>query len=210
MVGRWRSCVAPIGRFRVDRPVCAAASRASSARGHAVEQAVGDLALGEQRQASGAPSAARIVTRFVSVPNPEPASATSLATSRSTPLRAELVRRRARASRSRPRTRRGRARAAAAPGRRPVSAARTGDLGEDVRRRLELEGQPVAARELRSAAPGRPEVGDGGGHDQRVEAGARRPSRWRATAARARISAVDSTRTTLASARQRHLDVGRR
>ena len=33
------------------------------------------------------PSAARIVTRFVSVPNPEPGSATSFATSRSTPLR---------------------------------------------------------------------------------------------------------------------------
>ena len=41
-------------------------------------------------QASGSPSAAYRVTRLVSVPKPEPASATSLATSRSTPLRRSL------------------------------------------------------------------------------------------------------------------------
>ncbi len=46
--------------------------------------------FGSSGRSSREPSAARMQTRFVSVPKPDPASATSLATSRSTPLRSSL------------------------------------------------------------------------------------------------------------------------
>ena len=53
-----------------------------------------------------------------------------------------------------------------------TSADDPADLGQDVRRRLQLERQALAAGQLRRR-PGAvgPEVGDGGGHDQRVERG---------------------------------------
>ena len=117
---------------------------ASNARATRSRIPVRDLALAQQRQLVVAAAASRIVTRFVSVPKPDPGSLTSFATSRSTPLRAELVRAPDRAIRSPPRTRRGRA----SRGRRAVASVpcATRDLGEDVRGRLELEREAVAAR----------------------------------------------------------------
>ncbi len=45
------------------------------------------------------------------------------------------------------------------------------DLGQQVRGRLELERQPVAALELAFGGPDGAEVGDGRRHDQGIEAG---------------------------------------
>ena len=68
--------------------------------------------------------------------------------------------------------------------------------------------RPAPRSSLWSARVDRPEVGDGRGHDQRVEAGRavrrRGSSRWSAV----RSSAVDSTRTTVAPAGGVDLDVG--
>ena len=123
-------------------------------------------------RSSREPSAARIVTRFVSVPNPEPGSATSLATSRSTPLRRSL---------------------SAARSSEPVSAAKptsTGRVGLARRRALAVEPVAIGARRAgpasirarasarrRAAACARrgrrrPEVRDGGGHHEGIEAAA--------------------------------------
>ena len=129
------------------RSVCAAASRSSSATATRSRRRVGDGAL-----ASGAagpsrdPSAARIDTRLVSVPKPEPGSATSFATSRSTPLRRSLSAA-ARASPSRRRTRPGPGRGCSGSRVGGAVAVETvgdpGDLGEEVRRGLEPQGQGV-------------------------------------------------------------------
>ncbi len=123
-------------------------------------------------------------------------------------------RRPGRASRSRPRTRRGAgaggaARLVRAPSpSRPVT--RPGDPGQQVRRRLELERQPVGADELRS----------GGGATGRKSATAAAITRasnpadssgHRTSSSRtAPSSAVDSTRTTVGAGRRATLDVRRR
>ena len=75
---------------------------------------------------------------------------------------------------------------------------RSGDLGEQVRRRLELERQALAARDLAFAVARRREVGDGGGHDQGVDAA--RPSCRRHRVAAARRAARRSSRRGTTSA----------
>ena len=138
---------------------------------------------------------------------------TSFATSRSTPF-AGACRRRDRASRSPRRTRRGSGAGHRLVGRLAVAVRAVRDprdLAEDVRGRLELEGQPAAALDLRrSAARRRPEVGDRGGHDQRVEA--RAPVLGVGRADGARRAARRSTRRgrSSASVGERHLDGRRR
>ena len=124
--------------------------------------------------ASDGPSAEKIVTRFVSVPKPEPASATSFATSRSTPFAAQLL--------GGPLERPGLGREAHEDRRRDVGLPRDvagrvlpsddpADLGQDVGRRLQLERQALPAGQLRLGRMGRTEVGHGRGHDERVERG---------------------------------------
>ena len=71
----------------VVAPVCAAASRSSSARATRSSRRSATARFDCSGRSSRDPSAARIETRFVSVPKPEPGSATSLATRRSTRLR---------------------------------------------------------------------------------------------------------------------------
>ena len=147
------------------------------------------------------PSAARMVTRLVSVPKPDPASATSFATSRSTPLRRSFSAARSSdpVSAAKP-TRTGAAGRGSRVGApslsspwaiRAISASRSG-VG------FEPDGQAVGRARASSARLDRPEVGDRGGHDQRVEAGRIRRERGRPAAAPRRRSAVDSARTTVA------------
>ncbi len=97
------------------------------------------------------PSAPRIATRLVSVPNPEPGSLTSLATSRSTPLRRSLSAgplERAGLGRKADQDRDA-AGAASASGRRRCRAhGRSGHLGQEVRRGLELDREPRGAFQL--------------------------------------------------------------
>ena len=167
--------------------VCAAASRASNAaprgRGSGPRPRASTAAAARRR----APARSRIVTRFVSVPKPEPASLTSFATSRSTPFARELRRPPGRASRSPPRTRRGPGGGAAARPRRPCAATSASRSGVGVE--LEASG-PRSRAILRSAGRGRREVGDRGGHDERVGAG----GVGRRIASRARRAARRSSR----------------
>ena len=122
-----------------------------------------------------APSASRIVTRLVSVPKPGAGLGDVVGDEQVDALAARACPRRGRASRSPRRTRRGPARAQRPPGRAPVrveAADDPGDLGEEVRRRLRARGSAPSPRSsLRRGGVGRPEVGDRGGHDQRIEAG---------------------------------------
>ena len=178
------TCGSPALRRRVAAARCQCAPRASRCvqrRRHAVEQPVRDLALRQQRPRLGV-RAGRVDRDAVRVrAEAAPASATSFATSRSTPFarsfspaRVERTGLGREADEDRPRLERLRAIAPAlsSPGR------------SDRPRR----GCPASARarasspsprvELRRRRPARPEVGDGGGHDQRVEA-RRRPSRSR-------------------------------
>ena len=181
-------------RPRRGRPAPRRPGRGSRRRPRAWRAAAG-------RPAS--PSADRIETRFVSVPKPEPASATSLATRRSTPLRRSL---------------------SAARSSEPVSAANPTRIGRGSGRpsarrppRRRRRGCPRSARARgsgrrrgrasSSAAVARPEVGDGGGHDQGVAPPA---DRGRATS-RAHLGGrlgADDVQPRLAAAAT--LDAGRR
>ena len=169
----WRSCWLPRGlgrrhqsaRRRRARPARGRPGRAGGRRPRASTGAAGRRA--SRRRRGSRPGWCRCRS-------PEPGSATSLATSRSTPLRRSLSAARSSepVSAANP-TRTGRGRSGsrvAAPSESRPRAIRA-DLGQQVRGRLELEGQPVAAGELGVGPAGRPEVGDRGGHDQRVEPG---------------------------------------
>jgi hypothetical protein len=149
----------------VEAPVCAARSRSSSRRTTRSNSASATARFDWIGRSSRDPSEARIVTRFVSVPKPEPASLTSFATRRSTPFSRQLVRgpvERASLGRE-PHEDRSR------------SHGPFGDLAGDpcqqVGRRLEPEREPVAPRELHVAGLDGSEVRDRGGHDQPIEAG---------------------------------------
>ena len=181
-------------RPRRARPARGRRGRAGGRRPRAWRAAAGRPACRRRRGSS---------TRFVSVPKPEPASATSLATSRSTPLRASL---------------------SAARSSEPVSAANptrtgVGRSGAAGRRAVAVEAAAIArprrgcpasassssGRARRRASSfgrrrARPEVGDGGGHDEGVEAGRVGIGRASRSSA-ARRSAVDSTRTTVRAPR---------
>ncbi len=88
-------------------PVCAAASRESNARAtrSRIRSATSRLLSSGGRRR---PARSRIVTRFVSVPKPEPASLYVVGDEQVDALRAELVRRPVQGPRSPPRSRRGR------------------------------------------------------------------------------------------------------
>ena len=172
----WRSCSIVAGPPLRHRRVCARrASRSSSARGDAGRGAGRPpRASTAAARSSRVPSAARIGPGSCRSRSPEPGSATSFATRRSTRLAREL-RRRARSSEpvsaANP-TRTGRG----ASGRR-VGCARgveavddPADLGEDVGRRARARGSGASPRaSFVVGRVARPEVGDGRGHDERVE-----------------------------------------
>ena len=182
-VRRWRRSVRSLvgSRTGSDRePVCAAASRSSSARATRSRMSSATARFDMSGSSSRLPSASRIVTRLVSVPNPEPASETSFATSRSTPLRRSLSAARSSepVSAANP-TRKGRGSAArrvtppsrSSPRAIRATSARMSGVG------FELEGR--ASRRVRasvSAGRRRPEVGDRRGHHERVEARPSSPS----------------------------------
>ena len=146
--------------------VCSAASRASNAWAIRSRTRSATSRFGSSGSSSRAPARSRIVTRFVSVPNPEPGSLTSFATSRSTPFEREL---------------RGRPVERAGLGREPdedwageppapeaacaATSARRSGVGVSSRLRPSLRG------DLAIRGRGRREVGDRGGHDERVGAG---------------------------------------
>ena len=154
--------------------VCAAASRSSSATATRSSSASATARLLCSGRSARDPSAARIDTRLVSVPKPEPGSATSFATSRSTPLRRSLSAARSSepvsaANPTRTGTGCSGSRVAAPSLSRPwairaTSARRSGVDSSSER-------QVVGARELGLGGGDRPEVGHGRGHDQGVEAG---------------------------------------
>ena len=153
-----------------------------------------------------------MLTRFVSVPNPEPASATSLATSRSTPLRLSFSAARSSEPVSAAKPTRYGPRLHGLCGRLAIAVGAADDpreLGQDVGRGLELERQPGAgALELRVGGAHRPEVGHGRGHDERIEAGGAVGSVGEAQQGGPQLGGrfdVDD----LGTVRQRHLEVGR-
>ena len=146
------------------------------------------------------PSAARIVTRLVSVPKPEPCSVTSFATSRSTPLQASLPAARASRSRRRSRPVPGRAREPAAPPRPLEAAIEPADPGQEVGVGTSRSVRPASVRRILAAAGlGRAEVGHGGGHDQGVEAGPPPGSSARSSSAAPMAAAVSARITATAS-----------
>ena len=193
-------------------PVCAAASRSSSARGDPVQQAVGDLALRLQRQVLARPVGGqdRDAVRVRAEPGARPRRRRWRRGGRRPCGGAS--RRRARASRSRPRSRPGRGRGRSgsrvgAPSEsrpraiRPISASRSGvgsssrvsavaagELAD--RRRLAGRKSATAAAITRASKPAAPS------------------SSWVARRSAARSSAVDSTGTTVAPGGKGDLDVG--
>ena len=147
---RWRSCWLRRALRARLRQSARRASRASSARGDEVEEAVRDLALGQQRPG---------LRRPVGGEDRDPVRVGAEARARLRRRRSRRAGRRpcggasrrpARASRSPRRSRRGPGRRVAwrLARRRHRGRGDPGDLGQEVRRRLELEGQPVAAGEL--------------------------------------------------------------
>ena len=143
---------------------------------------------------SSSPPGTTSVTRFVSVPKPLPSSATSLATSRSTPLRVAFSRARERTRLGRePDHERRRCGSSGARLRRPRRGCRS-----SARARGSVPRRPSI---LPCAIVSRPEVGDGGGHHQRI-----RRRRTAASTAR-RASRRRSARERSAPLGQRPRDV---
>ena len=200
--GRWRSWLAPTGPGRPSRRGRRRARPAPRPRG---PEPVRDLALASAAaRSSEAPSAARIVTRFVSVPNPDPARPRRWRRGGRRPC-AALFRRpvqRARLGREADEHRTGRAaRSRAGPARRrPRPGCPAVGSSSSVR--------PVAAASLRSAAVARPEVGHGGGHDERVEPALAPSPATRPAHLRSAVGASDDDRSAVVG--QRPPDVGRR
>ena len=164
-------------------------------------------------RSSREPSAARIETRLVSVPKPEPGSATSLATSRSAPLRRSF---------------------SAARSREPVSAANPTMTGTGPKRLAgrarprcrararsgrSRRGGPASARARGSGCRLARACGSAGatGRKSATAAAMTRASNpaepsaaWVDRSSAARRSAVDSTRTTVGAVGQCHLHARRR
>ena len=185
-------------------PVCA---RRSAARPDAVQDAVRDLALGQQRQVVRDPSAARIV---------DPVRVGAEARTRAPRRRWRRAGRRpcgasfsaARSSEpvsaAKP-TRTGRGGRGSRGGRRSARA-RPRDLGEDVRRRLELEGEPARRARASCRRLGR-------GRKSATAAAMTRTSKPRAVPAsgvddarRACVGGRSRRATTRAAVRERDLD----
>ena len=160
-----------------------------------VEQVVGDLRLGARMAtAPAARPGTMMVTRFVSRAEAEPGSETSLATRRSTPLRAAFSGARSSdpVSAAKP-TMSGRRGALGGLARARVAASARMSVGG-----LELEVQSVGAGELHVRGLARPEVGHRGGHDEGVAAGQRRAGRPRACAPAVSASTIVGARRRLA------------
>ncbi len=170
-----------------------ARSRSSNSRATRSSSRSATSSFVSSGRSSRDPSAPRIETRLVSVPNPEPASATSLATSKSAPLRRSFSGARSSepVSAANP-TRTGRVELPA-PRRAWRPARMSSDLGQEVRWSVPARRQPV-----RESLVGR-----------RWPAGSRRrrrPSRARRRSPgtpprgpRRRIAAVDSAETSARS-----------
>ena len=195
-------------------PVCAAASRSSSAAATRSSSASATARLLCSGRSARDPSAARIDTRLVSVPKPEPGSATSFATSRSTPLRRSLSAARSSepVSAANPtRTGTGCERLARGGAVAVEAVGDPGDLGEEVR------ASPPARRVRSSRRAGACVSAAATGRKSATAAAMTRASKpaapagpWVRRSSAARRSAVDSTRTTRRRGRQVDLDVRRR
>ena len=158
--------------------VCPAASRSSNAAATRSRSRSATARLDRSGSESSPPHASRITTRFVSVPNPEPGLGHVVGHEEVDALSAELpggplqgagLGREADEDRARVQRLPGRVAEAVEPASDPA------DLGQEIRGRLELEAQALAAGELALGRVRRREVGDGGRHHERIEAG-RRPS----------------------------------
>ena len=164
-----------------------------------VQDPVGDLALRQQRQLVARPSASRIVTRLVSVPNPEPASRHRWRPGGRRPC-AGASPPPARASRSRRRTRPGRAAAGAARGRRAALSSRRSAIsarrsGVGSSSRVRPSPRAILGRRLRAGVKSATAAAM-----TRASKPGRRRHRCVARSSAARSSAVDSTRTISAPA----------
>ena len=186
-LGSWRSCPLPQG---IDGALSLRGGVALVQRdGDPVEQARRrPRACVCSGRSARDPSAARIDTRLVSVPKPEPGLGHVVRDEQVDALAPELVGgplERARL-RGEPDQDRDRLQRLARGGAVAVEAVGDpGDLGEEVRGRLQLGASGRRSRgELGLGRVDRPEVGDGRGHDQRVEAGGRRPDPGSGAAAR--------------------------
>ena len=147
--------------------VCAAASRASNACATRSRTRSATSRLGSSGSSSLAPARSRIVTRFVSVPNPEPASLTSFATRRSTPFAWSLAAARSREPVSAAKPTSTGAAAPVRPASAELAAISASRSGVGVSSRV----RPSARAILRSAGEAGREVGDRGGHDERIGSG---------------------------------------